>query len=252
VWFIALGILFISMVKTFFYPFFLVFVIGLVGIRERVNKDKRIAYFAFIAIGALVILYMYILTKQTMSTRFLAVFVLPSSIFLGFGLEKIISFLRSRFNLAESVTLSILCLLILACSLPKNLKPRETDKLVFKEIGELIADREGNDTEILVATSKHSIPWISFYANLNYEGAPRPKQNYDLENIIGNNYETFVKNIRKRRINYVLWEEKHWPPQSADYLRIGQPTDFIKIGTWSHPDTGKLMLFKVKHQEASP
>lgn len=251
VWFIALGILFISIVKTFFYPFFLIFVIGLVGIRERVNKDKRIAYFAFIAIGALVPLYMYILGKQTMPTRYLAVFVLPSFIFIGFGLEKIISFLRSRFNLTESVTLSILCLLILACSLPKNLKPRETDKLVFKEIGELIADREGNDREILVATSKHSIPWISFYANLNYEGAPRPKQNYDLEKIIGKNYETFVKKIRKRRINYVLWEEKHWPPQSVDYLRIGQPTDFVKIGTWSHPDTGKLMLFQVKHQGAS-
>ena len=252
VWFLALGILFTSMVETFFYPFFLVFIIGLVGIRERVNKDKRIPYFAFIAIGALVVLYVFILGRQTMPTRYLALFVLPSFIFIGFGLEKILFFLRSRFNLTESVTLSILCLLILACSLPKNLKPRETDKLVFKEIGELIADREGNDREILVATSKQSIRWISFYANLNYKGAPRPKQNYDLEKLIGKNYETFVKNIRKRGISYFLWEEKHWPKASASYIRKENSKDFVKIGTWSHPDTGKLILFKVMNLRASP
>jgi len=245
VWFIPLGILFTSMVETFFYPFFLVFIIGLVGIRERVNKDKRIPYFAFIAIGALVVLYVFILGRQTMSTRYLALFVLPSFIFIGFGLEKIIFFLRSRFNLTESVTLSILCLLILACSLPKNLKPRETDKLVFKEIGELIADREGNDREILVATSKQSIRWISFYANLNYKGAPRPKQNYDLDNILGSSYEEFVRNLRERGISYFLWEEKHWPKESASYIERQNPRDFVKIGTWSHPDTGKLILFRV-------
>jgi len=245
VWFIALGILFTSMVKTFFYPFFLVFIIGLVGIRERVSNDKRIAYFVFIAVGALVVLYVLMLGRQTMPTRYLALFVWPSFIFIGFGLEKIIFFSRSRFNLTESVTLSILCLLILACSLPKNLKPRETDKLVFKEIGELIADREGNDREILVATSKQSIRWISFYANLNYKGAPRPKQNYDLENIIGKNYKTFVKNIRKRGISYFLWEEKHWPKQTARYISSQNPRDFVRVGEWSHPDTGRLILFKV-------
>jgi hypothetical protein len=245
VWFIALGILFTSMVKTFFYPFFLVFIIGLVGIRERVNEDKCIPYFAFSAIGALVILYVLMLGRQTMPTRYLALFVWPSFIFIGFGLEKIIFFLRSRFNLTESVTLSILCLVILACSLPKNLKPRETDKLVFKEIGELIADREGNDREILIATSKQSIRWISFYANLNYKGAPRPKQNYDLENMVGGSYEKFVNNLRARGIRYFLWEEKHWPKQSARYISTQNPRDFVRVGEWSHPDTGKLILFQV-------
>ena len=245
VWFIALGILLTSMVKAFFYPFFLVFIIGLVGIRERVNKDKRIFYFVFIAIGALVILYMFILGRQTMATRYLMLFVLPSFIFIGFGLEKIIFFLKSRFNFTESVTLSILCLLILGCALPKNLKPRETDKLVFKEIGELIADREGNDKEIKVATSLYSVKWISFYANLHYKGAPRPKQNYDLKNIMGNSYQEFVQNLRNRGIRYFLWEESHWPKQSASYITTQNPNDFIRVGTWSHPDTGKLILFEV-------
>lgn len=245
VWFIALGILLTSVVWAFFYPFFFVFIIGLLGIWERFKKDRPTLYFAFLGIGALIILYMFILRSQMMSTRFLVLFLLPSSIFIGFGIEKITLFIRSRFHLRESLVLSILCLLILACALPENLKPREVDKFPFKEIGELIAEREGNDKEILVATSQYSIRSISFYANLDYKGAPCPHKNYDLDNILGKNYEGFVRNLRERGISYFLWEEKHWPKQSASYITTQNPNDFVRVGTWSHPDTGKLILFKV-------
>jgi len=245
VWFIALGILLTSVVKALFYPFFLVFIIGLFGIWERLKKDRLTLYFAFLCIGALIVLYMFILRSQMMSTRYLILFLLPSSIFIGFGVEKITLFFRSRFHLRESLALSILCLLILACALPKNLKPREVDKLTFKEIGELIAEREGNDKEILIATSQHSIRWISFYSNLDYKGAPCPEKNYDLGNILGKNYEEFVRNLRERGISYFLWEEKHWPNKFDSYITTQSSKDFIRVGTWSHPDTGKLILFKV-------
>ena len=245
VWFVALGILLVNLVEALFYPFFLLFIIGLFGIWERLKKDRLTLYFAFLGIGALIVLYMYILRSQTMSTRFLVLFLLPSSIFIGFGVEKITLFFRSRFHLRESLVLSILCLLILACALPKNLKPREVDKLTFKEIGELIAEREGNDKEILVATSQYSIRWISLYSNLDYKGAPCPWKNFDLDNILGKNYEEFVRNLKDREIHYFLWEEKHWPKQSASYITTQNPKDFIRVGTWSHPDTGKLILFEM-------
>jgi len=245
VWFVALGILLVNLVEALFYPFFLVFIIGLFGIWERLKKDRLTLYFAFLGIGALIVLYMYILRSQTMSTRFLVLFLLPSSIFIGFGVEKITLFFRSRFHLRESLVLSILCLLILACALPKNLKPREVDKLVFKEIGELVAEREGNDKEILVATSQYSIRSISFYSNLDYKGAPCPHKNYDLDNILGKNYEEFVRNLRDREISYFLWEQNHWPKKFDSYIATQSHKDFIRVGTWSHPDTGKLILFKV-------
>jgi len=247
VWFVALGIVLINLAAAFFYPFFLVFLFGLLGVWERIKNDRRVLYFALLGIGALIVLYMYVLRSQTMSTRFLAIFLIPSFVFLGFGLEKLMLFLRSRFDLRESIAFFIICLLILGFSLPKNLKPREKDKVVFKEIGALIAEREGNETEILVATSQHSVRWISFYANAKFKGAPCPEKNYDLKNVLGGSYSEFVENLRGRGIRYFLWEEKHWPSQTADYLRIGNPEDFIKIGTWTHPDTGKLMLFEVKH-----
>jgi hypothetical protein len=180
-----------------------------------------------------------------MPTRYMGVLVLPSAVFIGFGLEKIVLFLRAKFKLKESIAFFIICLLILGFSLPKNLRPREKDKVVFKEIGGLIAQKEGNENEIVIAASEHSFGSISFYANVEYKGAPHPRGNWDLKHLVGHDYGEFVKNLKHREIRYFLWEEKHWPRQSAEYFRIGNPADFIKIGTWSHPDTGKLILFKV-------
>ena len=244
VWLIAFGTLFKYAVAAFFYPFFFIFIIGLGGIWKRIKEDRRILYLALIAASSLVLLYLHVLQTWMMFTRFWAIFILPFFIVIGFGLERIIVFLRSKFGLRESIVLSILCLLILTCSLPKNLKQRETDKLVFKEIGELIAKREGNSRAIPIA-APHSIRWISFYANVRYKGAICPEKNYDIENIIGKNYGEFVKNLKRRGIKYFLWEEKHWPKKSTYLKNSGNIKNFIKLGTWSHPDTGILILFKV-------
>ena len=244
-WWVALGTLIKSMVETFFYPFFLVFVIGFKGIWRKIKQNRRISYLSLLSISAFFFLYLVVLIIWEMPTRYVGVLIFPSIIFIGFGLEKMLLFCKSKFNLKESVALSIICFLILAFALPKNLKPREADKLVFKEIGGLIADKEGNDKEILVATSQHSMGWIFFYANMHYEGAPCPQKNCDLDNILGSSYEGFVRNLRDRGISYFLWEEKHWPKESASYIERQNPKDFVKIGTWSHPDTGKLILFKV-------
>jgi 4-amino-4-deoxy-L-arabinose transferase-like glycosyltransferase len=245
VWLIALGTLVKYTVAAFFYPFFFIFIMGLGGIRARLSGDRRMLYLGLVALSALVLLYLHILQTWMMFNRFIAIFIVPSFIFLGFGLEKTIHFLQSRFNLKLHMALSLICFLILACALPKNLKLREGDKLVFKRIGELIASREGKDMEIPVVTSAHSIRWLSFYANLNYRGAPCPEKNYDLEDIIGKSYGQFVRNLRNRGIKYFLWEEKHWPKESFYYINRQDTSDFIKVGDWSHPDTGRLILFKV-------
>jgi hypothetical protein len=215
---------------------------GLGGVWGRIKRDKHILYLALIAVSALILLYMHVLHTWMMFTRFLAIFIFPSFIVIGLGLEKIIHFFSSRFNLKESIALSILCFLILTCALPKNLKPRETDKLVFKEIGELIAKREGNAHKITVASS---ISWISFYANLKYKGALCPTEYTDLERLAGDSYEKFLRNLKQDGIRYFLWEERRWPQERFDFIKTKNPEDFMKLGEWRHPDTGSLILFKV-------
>lgn len=245
VWFVALGTVVKYAITAFFYPFFLLFIIGLKEIRTRIRADKRVLYLSLLSISALFLLYVQVLQTWMIYNRVFAILILPSFIFIGFGLEKTIGFLGSRLHLRDSVVLIIVCLLILASSLPENLKPRETDKLVFKEIGELIAEREGNEKEIKVATSLPLIRWISFYANLGYRGAPCPERNYDLVDSLDRGYDTFVGKLKGRGIQYVLWDERHWPRGSLESMSAQVPGDFIRLGDWHHPDTGTMILFKV-------
>jgi hypothetical protein len=198
-----------------------------------------------VTVGAFFLLYIVVLLIWEMPTRYLGVLMLPSFVFIGFGLEKIVRFLRSRWKLRELVAVSIVCVLILGFSLPKSLNPRETDKRVFKEIGELIAEREGNEREIVVASCLDFVRWISFYANLNYKGAPCPQKNHELEKMTGNDYQSFLRNLKKRKIQYVLWDEKHWPEKGFQFLNSHNPGDFRKVGAWHHFDAGRMILFEV-------
>jgi len=244
VWLIALGTLVRYAVKAYFYPFFFVFIAGLGGLWGRIKEDRRVLYLTSLAFFASLLLYMHVLQTWMMFNRFLAIFIIPSFVFVGFGLEKIDHFLRSRFNLKPVAALSIACFLTLVFTLPANLKPREADKLVFKRIGELIAEREGN-SQVIPIVAPHSIRWISFYANLKYKGAPCPQENYDVDNIIGKNYGEFIQNLKRRGIRYVLWEEKHWPKERPYSIGSVKKKDLVKVGVWSHPDTGSLILFEV-------
>ena len=247
VWWIALGTLLTGMIKAFFYPFFILFLMGFKGICRKLKENGRILYLSILSLSAFLLMCIVVLYFWEMPTRYMGILVFPSVVFIGFGLEKLMLFLRSRFNLKGSIAFFIICLLILGFSLPKKLKPREKDKVVFKEIGGLIAQKEGNQNEVVIVASIHSFGLVSFYANVEYKGAPRPRANWDLENLVGDDYAEFVENLRHSEVDYFLWEGKHWPHKSADYLRIGNPEDFAQVGTWSHPDTGKLILFEVKH-----
>jgi hypothetical protein len=244
-WLIALGTIVKYTITAYFYPFFLLVMIGLAGIWAKVKQDQRVLYLLVLSSSALILLYIQVLQTWMIFNRFFALFILPSFILIGFGLERTIDFLQSKFKLREYIAITIVCLLMLACALPKSLNPRETDKLVFKEIGEIIAKREGNMQEIKVSTSLPIIRWISFYTNLGYEGAPCPERNYDLVDSSHWGYDTFVGKLKGRGIQYVLWDERHWPKRSLEFMSTQGSKDFIRVGTWSHPDTGKLILFKV-------
>jgi 4-amino-4-deoxy-L-arabinose transferase-like glycosyltransferase len=246
VWFIALGTIMNNTVEAFFYPFFLIFIIGLIGAGtwKRIRKDQNVHYFAILAASAVVVSYVYVFAYWEIESRYLVLLVLPSFIFIGFGLEKITHFLKSRFRLKGHVALSLVVLAIMASALPKDLKSREVDKLVFKEIGETIARIEGNSREIEVLVLGGSRRWISFYANLRFKGAPCPDKYWDYRNIMGNSHDQFVQNLRARDIRYVVWEEKRWPRQGFDFMRHMDSKDFVRLGIWNHPDTGRIILFR--------
>jgi len=169
-------------------------------------------------------------------------------------LEKIISFSQSGFGLKKSAVIPILCFLIIISALPKNLLKRAADKAIFKEIGEMIGRKEGNDKEINMSTSQHIQRWISFYANLNYKGSPCPEKLDNCWEEFPNDYDGFIRQLKERGIKYFLWEETHWYPEKFDVARIS-PVHTIQnienrenlkeIGRWHHKDTGWMILFEV-------
>ena len=243
-WLIAAGTLFVHIIKVFFYPFFLIFLAGLWKISLKIKEIQPVSYLLIMSAGALLVLYLHILQTWIMSQRFLVLFALPAFIVVGFGLEYITRFLKTRFSMKPNAAVSLICLLILVFGLSKDLKPREADKLVFREIGEFIAGQEGNSREINIASSLHTIRWISFYANLNYAGAPCPQPYGSFLKMTGASYESFLRNLRSSNIEYFLWEEKHWPDQRFNFMEQKKKGDFIELGNWSHPDTGRMILFR--------
>lgn len=245
VWLIALGTLFAHIVKAFFYPAFLVFLAGTVDIGKRIRGDRRIRYLLLLSFGALGLLYLHLLQTWLIYPRFMVVFFFPSFVFVGFGIERLIVLANSRLRMKRSFALAILCFLILSVSLPKNLKPVEQDKVMFKEIGELIAQMEGKNRETPVATSLQILRWVSFYANLHVPGAPCPQPYNKFDALLGNSYKEFVVNLKGRGIKYFVWEEKHWPKDRFNFQKQVRPEDFRRLRSGYHPDTGRLVLYQV-------
>ncbi len=246
IWFIALGTLVRYMAGIYFYPFFAVFLVGLAGVGRRIKEDPRILYLSLNSVFGLVLLYVHLIQTWMIYDRFMALFLLPSFIFLGFGMERILRFLQTRFHIKAPVAFFVASGLIVLVSLPKNLNSREQDKLVFKEIGQLIAGIEGNDHEIDVATaSLWTMTHVSFYANLKYKGAICPLKYGNIKQLAGNSDETFLSNLKKAGVEYFLWEERSWARERLDFLIRQTPKSLIEIGRWRHADTGQLVLFRV-------
>ncbi len=245
IWVIALGTLIIYTIKAFFYPFFLVFILGLPGTKARIKKDKRLAYLLLICASIFVMLYFHLLQTWIIDTRFFVPLLLPACVFMGFGIEKVFHFMESRLRIRPETTFYIICLAVLAFGLPKNLDSREADKSVIKKMGETIAQKEGNDHIIPVASSMHLLRWMSFYANLGYPGSPCPQPYNDFKSIVGKDYKYFLNTLKKRGIKYFIWEEKHWPKGTFDFTNALDPEHFKFIKCSTHPDTGQMILFEV-------
>jgi Dolichyl-phosphate-mannose-protein mannosyltransferase len=245
VWFIGFAAVAVYVVEAFFYLFFIPFLLGLAGLGRKMKEDRRILFLMLLSFFALLLLYIHLLQTWVIATRFLALFMLPSFICVGFGVEKLIRFFGGRFHLGIRPALAVLCLLIIGFTLPKDLRPREKDKVDFKRIGEIIAKTEGNAHVIPVASSLHLLRWLSFYSNLSYQGAPCPQPYSEFEALVGSSYDHFVRSLKDRGIKYFVWEEKYWPKGTFNFEEEVHPDHFKVLGSWSHADTGRIVLYHV-------
>ncbi|MDM8523136.1 glycosyltransferase family 39 protein [Desulfococcaceae bacterium HSG8] len=240
VWLIALGVLGVQIVEALFYPFFLIFILGVPGSMHRIRKDPRLVYLSVTAVMALVVLYGQILFNWAMFSRFIALFLFPGFFFMGLGVEKIIRFLTPRLKKGRSAACAVLCLIILLPGLAKSLRANYVeDKLVFKEIGEFIARKEGSTRAVSVAGGFKRVKIVFFYANLNYDGAPC----FDPEAELTRGHPPDTRWIKKKGFHYFLWDEKSGTPEGLD--QILKDRAYVKLNEWHSSRLGRLILFSV-------
>jgi hypothetical protein len=52
--------------------------------------------------------------------------------------------------------------------------------------------------------------------------------------------------MKAKGMKYLVWEERNWPADWFDFLLSPYGKDFVLLGQWSHPDTGKILLFRAR------
>jgi 4-amino-4-deoxy-L-arabinose transferase-like glycosyltransferase len=243
IWLIALGKLINKILETFFYLFLIPVIIGLWKIREM-KKDSSISYFVMLTVLSFFILYFFVFVEWILQGRYTALFILSSIIFAGLGFYAIVKWFRNRFDFKENLVIIVLALVILLCTLPKNIQENRTDKLVYKEIGEFIVEQEGGDQgKINVSASVATQIWVSFYANINYKGSicHYPGGENCWEIFADDN--SLISQLKKRNINYLLWTENTCSNKNINITK--HKNNLRELGRWKHSNTGEMILFEV-------
>ena len=238
-WWIALGGILIKIIRTMYLPFFIIFCIGIYSVKDKIKDEIIISFYFFNLIGAFWVLYIQTLYSWAIATRYMALFIFPSFIFIGYGVKAIIRFfdMKAKKNLRYSTIIFLLFILI--STFPKIfLIHRNQDSLIYREIGQYIAKIEKYKRVVTVGGSIKRLPIIFFYANLNYPSVTCFPTTCFL-------YEKKLKPdlILKRNIDYYVWDEKGSNRISLDLIKNSR--HFQELKRWRSKKSGTLILFKL-------
>jgi hypothetical protein len=246
VWLIALGSLLNRLLEAFFYPFFLVCVVGIVSSLRRSHSDSKVRYATFVSLMLLITLYLHMFRAWYIDYRHMCILILTCTVFLGSGVTSIWKFLQIRTHVNKTSVSFIIALCICVLPLYKNILARDADKRVFQDIGEFIYNLEPGNDVISIAASCSYFRVISFYANLNYQGAPCPEgTEKNCWEYFTNSFDEFHQHLKKENIKYFVWSERQWSTQRMDIFMPPYNVHFKELSRWSHPDTGQMILFEV-------
>ena len=245
IWLIALGTIINNMLEAFFVPFCIFLIYGFTGIKEKIILDKRLFYFLLIFISGIIVLVFQLLQCWAMEHRYFAIVILSCAVFMGFGLENIIHYLQLRFRFKETTAIIIVCIFVLGTGFAKNLKPREKNKFIYKQMGEFIAKHEDPETLIqIVAGSPAVHKWVLFYANVNKKNYLCPDNLKHFSDRIFDSYDGFMTSLKNNNVKYIVWDERNWNIKNFNMEDL-KVNDFKFLMDGYHPDTGQLKLYKI-------
>jgi uncharacterized membrane protein len=239
----ALKELLVNLLKIIYFPFLPFFIIGSFIFRKENKKNPYLLFFVFLLFLSFFALYLFYLKFGLLSSRYVALMLLPAFVFFSLGIKRFILFLSQK-NFMQKTISGLLCLYIIVFTLPSNLKHKRLDKLVYKEIGEYISQVEKNLKVKVLAPD----PRVMFYANLHSPEIECTTFLPGYEHIKNNNYSEMVKILKEKEIRYFVWQNKKWIDTKYDFLSTFKKEEFKEIKSWEDTNQGKLILFEIKNK----
>ena len=140
----------------------------------------------------------------------------------------------------EKTITGVLCLYIIAFGVPPSLNSERTDKLIYKKIGEYIAQIEGNQKVTVIAPDNR----IMFYANLLAPTTEFAIQIGNYEQLQKLQYQDFIVFLKENRVKYFVYNDKSWMTD-YDFFATAKPEHFKEIRRWEDAHRGKSVLLEV-------
>jgi len=256
IWLIGAGTVIRNLIKALHYFFFFILLLGLKDAWSFLKFDKRIIFLSSVAMAGMFVIYISCLAKWVPTPRYYTGIVLiPLSFLICCGFKRFLYLLENRVNLNARWSFLLVVTVVLLICLPKDLKTGDKDKRVFRDIANEISKYEDTTSAIKIATSFERNRWINFYSNYDFLSAsdiPWCNLSKDfLWEYFPKNYEDFDIYIKKKNIDYFLWEQRAW--QKGKFLFNSSRLDeyFDRIGEWYHPDTGDMVLYRRKKNNNS-
>ncbi len=243
-WWLGLGVVLVEIIKTFFEPFFLIFIFGFKGVVQRAKENRRLCYLLLLSGLSFLLLYLHVQGHWVMRKRFVAIFLFPAFFLVGLGLENLSSYLAEKFHIRKLYLILFAGILIFAIALPKNMSENKVKRKVFQEIGETIAaGKEMNqNVKVVGAIEESNLQMINFFSNLTVVEATCVEQLNARVN--PQSFSNVSKRINNGE-NYLIWDEKNWSTQSLESIRSSKVVKYKEIMSWQDPWMGVLILFQI-------
>jgi len=240
-WLVDLGVLVGNTIAGVFYFYVPFFVFGFFGLSTRLRKDPRVFYLFMLVILGYGLLFVHVLQYWYFEDRFLYISILSGSILAAFGVEKTTHFIRRRVNWKVSVVVILVSLYIVAFGLGKNIKKREDDKVVFRQIAEYISglEKPGHAFVPVLTADSSSLKLVPFYLNLDISRGYCP---VSAAPVLKNNVE-LLQYVREKDVKYFLWDATNWSKRGIDIQSDDFHQIFKEVTQWKEKQFGLIILF---------
>lgn len=223
----ALSLLVYKTVKTLYLPMLPFLMLGLLTVKQKLNKNQHVWYIILLSLLSILALYLFYLKIGIISSRYTSLIILPAFVFIGFGIEKTMHLLKEKGLRDKTVTWAICVYIIIFC-LPFNLVHKRTEKFIYTDIGQFIAHREDNQKINVIASDER----IMFYTNLYAKDIACTNLLGDYKHLIAMEYPEMVSQLKEKKIKYFVWDKKSWVNAGYNFLTTIKREHFKEIKLW--------------------